>query len=127
MIKNIINKDMIKVTSSAWNKVNFILDKSNNKYGMLFSVKGGGCSGFNYKLNTINENIKDLNKFSYVENENNRIYIDPIAEMYLIGTTIDYINEDFSKGIYENKFKFIPEKDRASTCGCGISFSPKNL
>lgn len=127
MIKNIINKDIIKVTSSAWNKVNFILDKSNNKYGMLFSVQGGGCSGFNYKLNTIDKNIKNLKKYAYVENDSNRIYIDPIAEIYLIGTTIDYINEDFSKDIYESKFKFIPEKDRASTCGCGISFTPKTI
>ena len=127
MIKNIINKDIIKVTGSAWKKVNFILDKSNNKYGMLFSVQGGGCSGFNYKFNTIDKDIEDLNTYTYVEKDNNRIYIDPIAEMYLIGTTIDYINEDFSKGIYENKFKFIPEKDKASTCGCGISFSPKTF
>ena len=127
MIKNIINKDIIKVTSSAWKKVNFILDKSNNRYGMLFSVQGGGCSGFNYKLNIIEDKLKNLNTFSYVENNNSRIYVDPIAEIYLLGTTIDYINEDFSKGIYENKFKFIPEKDRASTCGCGISFAPKIL
>ena len=125
MIKNIINKDIIKVTSSAWNKVNFIIDKSNNKHGMLFSVQGGGCSGFNYKLNTIDENIKNLKTYAYVENDNNRIYIDPIAEIYLIGTTIDYINEDFSKNIFESKFIFKPDKEKASTCGCGISFSPK--
>ena len=125
MIKNIINKDIIKVTSSAWNKIDFIINKANNKQGMLFSVQGGGCNGFNYKLNLINENIKDLDKYSFVKNDKSKVFIDPIAEMYLIGTTIDYINEDFSKGIYENKFKFIPEKDRASTCGCGVSFSPK--
>tara|TARA_Y100000991_G_scaffold202974_1_gene177281 strand:- start:47 stop:427 length:381 start_codon:yes stop_codon:yes gene_type:complete len=125
MIKNIINKDIIKVTSSAWNKIDFIISKANNKKGMLFSVQGGGCNGFNYKLNLINDNIKDLDKYSFVKNDNSKVFIDPIAEIYLIGTTIDYINEDFSKGIYENKFKFIPEKDRASTCGCGVSFSPK--
>ena len=48
-----------------------------------------------------------------------------MAELYLIGTTVDYVSEDFSKGIYESKFKFIPDKDKASTCGCGVSFSPK--
>ena len=127
MIKNIVNKDIIKVTTSAWKKINFILNKSSNKYGMLFSVQGGGCSGFNYKFKIIEEDLKNLNTFSYVTNNNSRIYVDPIAEIYLLGTTIDYINEDFSKGIYENKFQFIPEKDRASTCGCGISFAPKIL
>ena len=127
MIKNIISKDIIKVTSSAWKKIDFIVKTSNNSKGMLFSVQGGGCNGFNYKLNLINEDVKNLDKYSFVKNENNKVFVDPVAEIYLIGTTIDYISEDFSKGIYENKFKFIPEKDRASTCGCGVSFSPKNL
>jgi len=127
MIKNIINKDIIKVTNSAWKKIDFIVKTSNNKHGMLFSVQGGGCNGFNYKLNVITEDVKILDKYTFVKNGNNKVFVDPVAEIYLIGTTIDYINEDFSKGIYENKFKFIPEKDRASTCGCGVSFSPKNL
>ena len=30
-----------------------------------------------------------------------KIYIDPISEMYLLGTTIDYIHEDYSKGHFE--------------------------
>lgn len=117
-------KNIIKVTESAWSKINFILKKS-NKEAMIFSVKGGGCNGFNYNFDTIDNNIKNFNKFSYVENKNDKVFIDPMAELYLIGTTIDYINEDFSKGIYESKFKFIPDKDKASTCGCGVSFSPK--
>ena len=45
--------------------------------------------------------------------------------MYLLGTTIDYINEDYKNGIYESKFKFDIDKDLMTTCGCGISFSPK--
>ena len=45
--------------------------------------------------------------------------------MYLLGTTIDYINEDYSKGLYESKFKFNINKDIMSSCGCGISFSIK--
>ena len=38
-IKSIINKDIIKVTSSAWNKIDFIINKANNKQGMLFSAR----------------------------------------------------------------------------------------
>ena len=29
------------------------------------------------------------------------VYIDPLSELYLIGTTIDYQYEDYQKGIYE--------------------------
>ena len=51
----------------------------------------------------------------------------PISEMYLLGTEIDYIEENYSRGVFENKFVFRPDKDMASTCGCGISFHPKNI
>ena len=118
-------KDIIRVTKPAWKKVNTILEKSNNTNGMLFSVKGGGCNGFNYNLKVVKDDELDFKKFSFVEDDKNKIYVDPMAEIYLIGTTIDYLEEDFDKGIYENKFKFIPDKDKASTCGCGVSFSPK--
>ena len=42
MIKNIINKDIIKVTSSAWNKIDFIRVRQIITNGILFSVQGGG-------------------------------------------------------------------------------------
>ena len=45
--------------------------------------------------------------------------------MYLFGTTIDHISEDYKKGLFENKFVFLPDKNLASSCGCGISFTPK--
>ena len=45
--------------------------------------------------------------------------------MYLLGTTIDYIHEDYSKGQFESKFKFELNKESMTGCGCGVSFSPK--
>ena len=44
--------------------------------------------------------------------------------MYLLGTTVDYIQEDYGKGIFESKFKFEINKEKMSSCGCGISFTP---
>jgi Fe-S cluster assembly iron-binding protein IscA len=58
-------------------------------------------------------------------NNNIKIYIDQLSEFYLLGTKIDYISEDFNKNIFESKFTFTPNKNKASSCGCGISFSPK--
>ncbi len=48
-----------------------------------------------------------------------------MGEFLLLGTTIDYIHEDYLNGVFENKFVFIPDKTLASSCGCGISFTPK--
>ena len=45
--------------------------------------------------------------------------------MYLLGTSIDYVKEDYQKGIYESKFVFDINKETMSSCGCGTSFSPQ--
>ena len=120
---------VVKVTKNAWRKIDTILKTSNNKLGFLYSASSGGCNGFNFELNLLKEYThKDIlsNKYyTVLQNDNSKIYIDPISEMYLLGTTIDYINEDYSKGLYESKFKFNINKDIMSSCGCGISFSIK--
>ena len=77
-----------------------------------------------------NDYNTDYHKFSkrlsVMEENNTKLVIDPLSEMYLIGTTIDYINEDFEKGVFENKFIFLADKNMATSCGCGTSFTPKN-
>jgi len=117
----------IIVTRNAWNKMRNILSKTKNQEGFLFSAKGGGCNGFNFDLSLFNDkNMFDVEPEILRDNEV-KLYVDPISEMYLLGTTIDYISEDYSKGQYESKFVFNVDKKFASSCGCGVSFSPKNL
>ena len=53
--------------------------------------------------------------------------MDPLAELYLLGTTIDYVKEDYSKNIIESKFVYILDKNMANSCGCGVSFNPKTF
>ena len=126
-----INKSsIITITSSAWKKMANIV-KAKQAKGFIFSAVSGGCNGLNYNLKLFNNN-KELDeiatgklKATKIENENLSVYIDPLSEMFLLGTTIDYISEDFDKGIFENKFTFTPDKSIATSCGCGTSFSPK--
>tara|TARA_B100000745_G_C20024692_1_gene348540 strand:+ start:373 stop:741 length:369 start_codon:yes stop_codon:yes gene_type:complete len=119
----------IQVTKNAWNKMNHILKSSNNKYGFLYSLSSGGCNGFNFELDLLTKKYYDeiiQKKFlTILKNDNTKLYIDPIGEMYLLGTKIDYITEDYKKNIFENKFIFEVDKDLMSTCGCGTSFSFK--
>lgn len=130
-ITTIVKNTPITITDTAWKKINNVLEKTKNKQGFLFSANGGGCNGFNYNLSTLSKKeymnmYKETKFLNYVNKDNIKVYIDPLSEIYLLGTTIDYIEEDFENNIYESKFKFIPEKDKATTCGCGVSFSPKN-
>ena len=125
-----MSKQIIQITKSAWNKMGSIMKKSNNQSGFLFGVTSGGCNGFNFELRLIHE--KELEKLkkskpTIMENIDAKLYIEPLSEMYLIGTTIDFINEDYSKGIFESKFTYNIDKKLASSCGCGVSFMPRNI
>ncbi len=125
-----MNKNIINITNKAFSKMNNIMNKSNNTTGFVFGVTSGGCNGFNFKLNLIKPNeLEDLKKLkpSIIKNQNVSVYIEPLSEIYLFGTTIDYIEEDYSKGIYESKFKYNIDKTIASSCGCGVSFMPKHI
>jgi iron-sulfur cluster assembly accessory protein len=123
-------KNIINVTSNAWKKMNSIILKSNNNFGLLFGVTSGGCNGFNFNLNLMDKNdyesIMKL-KPNILTNDNVTLFIEPVSEIYIIGTTIDYVNEDYKKGIFENKFTYNVDKKLATSCGCGISFTPRNL
>ena len=126
-----IIKPSIIVTNKAWNKIEEI--NKIKKGAFLFSATSGGCNGFNYKLNVLNR--EEYKKFLTIDSykikptiiikNGNKIVVDPKSEMLLLGTTIDYIKEDYSKGEFENKFIFIPDETLASSCGCGISFTPR--
>ena len=119
----------IRVTHSAWTKIRDIINKSNNKLGFVYSASSGGCNGFNFELDLLEKELYDkiiMNKYhTVIENEDTKVYVDPLSEMYLLGTTIDYIHEDYSKGQFESRFKFDINKESMTGCGCGVSFSPK--
>tara|TARA_B100001175_G_C19197648_1_gene489801 strand:- start:130 stop:510 length:381 start_codon:yes stop_codon:yes gene_type:complete len=125
-----MSKNIINVTKNAWNKMGSIIKKSQQNNGFLFSISSGGCNGFNFNLNLIKDH--ELNKIKNMKptiliNEATNLYVDPMSEMYVIGTEIDYIKEDYSKGIFESKFIYNVDKKLASSCGCGVSFMPRNL
>ena len=124
-----LKKVGIQVTVNAWQKISEIMIQSNNKYGLLYSASSGGCSGFNFDLGLLDRpTYKKMNKMKYVTiltDVNAKVYVDPMSEMHLLGTTIDYIKEDYSQGQFENKFIFEVDKELLSTCGCGTSFTPK--
>ena len=102
----------IRVTQSAWKKIREILHITNNKYGMIYSASSGGCNGFNFELDILTQDLHktiNKNKFLTILTEpdgDKKVYIDPLSEMYLHGTTIDYMTEDYSNKIYENESIF---------------------
>ena len=122
----------IIITDDAWSKMSEIILKQNSK-SFLLSASSGGCNGFNYELNLLNKvehnnfiNKYEVNKITEIKNNDIILLIDPLSEFLLFGTIIDYVSSDYNKNIFESKFIFKPDKNLATSCGCGISFTPKN-
>ena len=47
----------IRVTKNAWNKMSRILSSTGNKYGFIYSASSGGCNGFNFELNLLDQKL----------------------------------------------------------------------
>ena len=73
---------------------------------VYLSVKGGGCSGFQYVWET-------TDKKPTVEN----LVVDPIAEMFIIGCTVDYVKE------LGGSYLKVINPNATASCGCGESFA----
>ena len=103
---------MITLTEFAANKIKTLL-MDDDKTGLRAGVRGGGCSGFTYKLELDDKKESDR----VIESHGVNIYIDAKSYLYLMGTQIDFIDE-----LNRSGFKFVnPNAKR--TCGCGESFS----
>lgn len=80
--------------------------KQVGKPNVSLSVKGGGCSGFQYVWDVTDEDPT-------VEN----LCIDPMAEMFVLGCTVDYVNE------LGGSFLKVINPNATASCGCGESFA----
>ena len=110
-----MTKKLISLTCSAIKQLKQI-KKTNNCKGILFSVKSGGCNGFEYKFEPINTFFNEKN---IVIEDDLKIEVCDKSLFYLLGTKVDW-DED----IMGRRFIFDNPMAQAS-CGCGTSFSIK--
>ncbi len=109
-----MTKQVISLTENAALRIKEIMSKDENKsVGVRVGVKSGGCAGMSY----IMEYAKEINpNDEVIEDKGVKVFIDPGAIMYLLGTEMDYKKEQFSSSFI---FKNPNETER---CGCGESF-----
>ena len=109
-------KDLITVTDRAASQIKKIIKEANDQVlGVVVGVDKTGCSGYAYKLDYAkDENSKN---FEIIESKGVKIYIEPAATMFLIGSEMDYATDKIS-----SRFIFNNPNEKSS-CGCGESFS----
>lgn len=108
-------KDVIELTDAAVNRINeLVRERDKPCLGIRIGVKSGGCSGLAYTFEYADEK---MTTDEVVESKGVKVFINFKAVIYLIGTKLDYIDEEVKSG-----FVFI-NPNAKSHCGCGESFS----
>ena len=107
-------KPIIKLSDNAALRIKEIMtDAEKDSLGVRVSVKAGGCAGMSYVM----EYTKELNpNDEVIEDKGVKVFVDPGAVMYLLGTEMDYKIEELSSSFVFNN------PNETERCGCGESF-----
>jgi iron-sulfur cluster assembly protein len=82
--------------------------------GVKLSTPRRGCSGLAYSVDYVNEEAKFDEK---IETPGGLFYIDGASVLYLVGSTMDWVEDDFTAGFVFNN------PNAKGACGCGESFT----
>ena len=105
---------IIKLSNNAALRIKEIMSNAEkDSLGVRVSVKTGGCAGMSY----IMEYAKEVNpNDEVIEDKGVKVFVDTAAIMYLLGTEMDYKNEELSSSFVFNN------PNETERCGCGESF-----
>ena len=109
-----IMSQIIKLSDNAASRIKEIMSEAHkDSIGVRVSVKSGGCAGMSYVM----EYSKEINpNDEVIEDKGVKVFVDPAAIMYLLGTEMDYKKGDFSSSFVFNN------PNETERCGCGESF-----
>ena len=111
-----MNINLLSVTENAAKQIKkIILDSKEKCLGVRVDVDKTGCSGYAYKIDYATTG--DFKNYELIETKGIKVYIQPTATMFLIGSEMDY-----SKDKLASRFIFNNPNEK-STCGCGESFN----
>lgn len=105
----------LSVTDNALKRVAKIVADTPGKSALRISVEGGGCSGFSYKYDLVNDTPQsdDL----VIEGHGGRVIVDAVSLIYMGGSEVDFVDDLMGQSFQ------IRNPNAVASCGCGTSFS----
>jgi iron-sulfur cluster assembly protein len=105
----------ILLTAAAEQRIANLMSRApEGAIGVKLSTPRRGCSGLAYSVDYVTEENKFDEK---IETPGGTFYVDGGSVLYLIGSTMDWREDDFTAGfVFENP-------NAKGSCGCGESFT----
>ena len=106
---------VLTLTDAAAERVrDLVEDSDKDAIGLRVGIKKGGCAGMEYTMDLVEE-VKAGD--DVVEDKGAKIFVDPSAVLFLLGTEMDFEVTKFRSGfVFKNP-------NEVSACGCGESVS----
>ncbi|EYR82397.1 MULTISPECIES: iron-sulfur cluster insertion protein ErpA [unclassified Shinella] len=104
----------VTISDAAVRRIASILTASPEKQALRVSVEGGGCSGFSYKFDLVEDQQDDD---MVLERDNAKVLIDQLSLVYMDGSEIDFVDNLLGQSFQ------IKNPNAVASCGCGTSFS----
>lgn len=104
----------VTLSPAAAKRIQDIGAREGRSVMLRVAVEGGGCSGFQYQFDLVNEAQPDDLK---VECDGAAALIDVVSLALLKGSEIDFVDE-----LAGAEFR-VRNPNAKSSCGCGVSFS----
>ena len=109
-----MSNPLFTLSKMAQEQISKLLIDNNNAIGLKIGLSTKGCAGLSYTMEYVNES--SIQGCELVNDYKFPLFIDNKAVMYVIGTEMDFIKEE-----YGERFVF-KNPNQTSECGCGESF-----
>lgn len=115
------------ITPQCVNRIKQLQQQREKNVALRVTVDGGGCSGFQYAFEI--EDWESRPDQKSLKNEDDVLFeedgacviVDNLSLAYIAGSKVDYIEE-----LISSSFQVTDNPNSESSCGCGVSFSPKS-
>jgi len=105
----------VRLSDAAAARLRAIMENAEGRYaGVRVGVTNGGCAGMSYTMEYA-ESAAPLDEV--VDDKGVRLFIDPKAILFLLGTEMDFVRDKLAARFVFNN------PNQTAACGCGESFT----
>ncbi|WP_337186124.1 iron-sulfur cluster insertion protein ErpA [Phenylobacterium sp.] len=108
------NASGVTLSPAAARRLQAIGAREGRSVMLRVAVEGGGCSGFQYQFDLVEEAAPDDLR---IERDGAAALVDEVSLAFLKGSEIDFVDE-----LAGAEFR-VRNPNAKSSCGCGVSFS----